>query len=82
MNVLVFSLSISFFLFLSWIMCPEKLSFGFLLLNYLMFVTVMPCLYVLLCGPKIRNKDSYILYLGLARPFSLLFPCLIQKRRN
>ena len=27
-----------------------------------MFVTLMPCLYVLLCGPKIRNKDSYILY--------------------
>ena len=23
----------------------------------------MPCLYVLLCGPKIRNKDSCILYL-------------------
>ena len=23
-----------------------------------MFVTLMPCLYVLLCGPKIRNKDS------------------------
>ena len=31
---------------------------GFLLLNYLMFITLMPCLYVLLCGPKIRNKDS------------------------
>ena len=28
-----------------------------------MFVTLMPCLYVLLCGPKIRNKDSCILYL-------------------
>ena len=29
-----------------------------------MFVTLMPCLYVVLCGPKIRNKDSCILYLG------------------
>ena len=29
-----------------------------------MFVTLMPCLYVLLCGPKIRNKDSCILYLA------------------
>ena len=28
-----------------------------------MFVTLMPCLYVLLCGPKILNKDSCILYL-------------------
>ena len=37
-------------------------GYGFLLLNYLMFVTLMPCLYVLLCGPKIRNKDSCILY--------------------
>ena len=30
-----------------------------LVLNYLMFVTYA-CLYVLLCGPKIRNKDSCI----------------------
>ena len=52
-----------FFLFLSWISCPEYLSFGFLLLNDLMFVTLMPCIYVLLCGPKICNKDSCILYL-------------------
>ena len=28
-----------------------------------MCVTLMPGIYVLLCGPKIRNKDSCILYL-------------------
>ena len=54
----IFSLYISFFFisfldFMSriaviWISSPE-LS---------MFVTLMPCLYVLLCGPKNRNKDS------------------------
>ena len=48
-----------FFLFF-WNLCLEKLSFRFLLLNYLMFFTLTPCLYqyVLLCGPKICNKDS------------------------
>ena len=30
----------------------------------LTFVTLMPCLYVLLCGPNIHNKDSCILYNG------------------
>ena len=62
MNVLVFSLYLFFISFLDfmsrlavvWISSPE----------FLMFVTFMPCLYVLLCGPKIRNKDSCILYLG------------------
>ena len=66
----IFSLSLSllyFFLgFHVQISCPEQLSFGFLLLNYFMFVTLMPCLYVLLCGPKIRNKDSGILYIEIA----------------
>ena len=28
-----------------------------------MFITLVPCLYVLLCGPKIRNEDSCIMYL-------------------
>ena len=51
--------SISFLDFMSriaviWISSPE--------LSY--FVTLVPCLYVLLCGPKIRNKDSCILYLA------------------
>ena len=30
-----------------------------------MFVTLMPCLFVLLCGPKIRNKDSCILLISI-----------------
>ena len=45
-----------------------------------MFVTLMPCLYVLLCGPKIRNKDSCILYLvffPLFVHFSVFFYGLI-----
>ena len=39
-----------------------------------MFVTHMPCLYVLLCGPKIHNKDSCILY-----SFTIIF---MQERKR
>ena len=42
--------------------CAPKIKNLDIVLYYLMFVTCMPCLYVLLCGLKIRNKDSCILY--------------------
>ena len=65
----IFSLYISFFfiIIISFLDFMSRIAvFGFLLLNYLMFVTLMPCLYVLLCKPKIRNKDSCILYLRMS----------------
>ena len=59
MNVLVFSLSLCFISvvdFMSriaviWISSPE--------LSYVSHTYSMPTVFVLLCGQKIRNKDSY-----------------------
>ena len=48
------SLSLSLYFISFFDFMPRIAAFGFLLLNYLMFVTLMPCLYVLSCGPKIR----------------------------
>ena len=69
MNVLVFSLYISLFFFIIisfldfmsrkaviWISSPE--------LSYICHTYAMPI--CVLCGPKIRNKDSCILYLRMS----------------
>ena len=57
-----FSFFLFFFFFLDF-KSRIAVIFGFLLLNYHKFVTLMLCLYLLLFMPKICNKDSCILYL-------------------
>ena len=57
----IFSLYISFFYFFLGFHVQNSCHLDFFS-NYPMFVTLMPYLYVLLCGPKIHNKDSCILY--------------------